>query len=65
MNALAVAGHDNQSASGIPAGGVLITGGLSLRCNRELSRRPGFSRNHVRNEPPRSLNGYALAAICV
>ena len=30
MNSLASGGHNSQSASGIPAGGVLITGGLCL-----------------------------------
>jgi|LakMenE18May11ns_1017448.scaffolds.fasta_scaffold9954617_5 hypothetical protein len=40
-NRLAAGGHNRQSASGIPAGGVLITGGLCLRCNRESSCRQG------------------------
>jgi len=30
MNGLALGGHESQSASGIPVGGALITGGLCL-----------------------------------
>jgi len=48
----------SQSASGIPAGGLLITGDLCLRCNRESSCRQGVSRAGVRDEPSRPLNRY-------
>ena len=37
ISVLTLAGVASQSASGIPAGGVFITGGLCLRCNRESS----------------------------
>ncbi|MFN7679040.1 MAG: hypothetical protein ACK5QW_10675, partial [Cyanobacteriota bacterium] len=47
-----------HSASGIPAGGALITSGLCLRCKRESSYRQGFSRAEVRLEPSRPLNTY-------
>jgi hypothetical protein len=58
MRALTAAGVASQSASEIPAGGVVITGGLCLRCNRDSSRRQGFSRAEVRGELSRPLNGY-------
>jgi len=60
MNCLASGGHDSQSASGIPAGGVLITDSLCLRSNQESSCRQGFSSNKVRAEPSRPLNGYVI-----
>ena len=60
MNALASGGHNSQSASGIPAGGELITGGLCLRCKPESSSRQGFSRAQVRRELSRPLNGYRM-----
>ena len=56
MNCLASGGHDSQSASGIPAGGVLITDGLCLRCNRESSCSQEFSSVSARDEPSRPLN---------
>ena len=56
------AGVVSQAASEIPAGGVLITGGLCLRCNRESSCFQGFSWANVRSEPSRPLNGYRGSA---
>jgi hypothetical protein len=55
-----LAGVASQSASGIPGGGLLITGGLCLRYNRESSCRQGFSRAEVLVEPSRPLNGTTL-----
>jgi hypothetical protein len=42
-----------QSAAEIPAGGVLISGALSLRCKHESCRRQGVSGGRVRAEPSR------------
>ena len=58
MKARTAVGVACQSASEIPAGVALITGGLCLRCNRESSRRQGFSRDEVRSVPSRPLNRY-------
>jgi hypothetical protein len=55
---LASGGHNSQSASGIPAGGALITGGLCLKCKLESSWRQGFCRADVLGEPSRILNAY-------
>jgi hypothetical protein len=49
----------SQSASGIPAGDGLITGGLCLRCKRESRCCQGFSSAKVRSGPSRPLNGYS------
>jgi hypothetical protein len=57
ISSLAQAGHHTQSASEIPEGGVLITGDLCLRCNRDSSCPQGFSRVDVRYEPSAQLNG--------
>ena len=48
----------------MPAGGVLITGSVSLRYNRESIFRQGFNRVDVRNEPSRPLNGYKKIGQC-
>jgi hypothetical protein len=58
MKSLTPAGHDCQSASEIPDGGVVIAGNLWLRCNRDSSRRQGFSRGDVRYELSCPLNAY-------
>jgi len=58
ISSLAPAGHDTQSASEIPEAGVVITGDLCLRCNRDSSCRQGFSRNDVHYDPSRPLNRY-------
>jgi len=57
MKDLTADGVASQSASEIPAGGVLITGGLCLRCNRESSCCQGFGWANVRSEPSHPLNG--------
>ena len=58
ISALTLAGVSSQSASGIPAGSALITGGLYLGCNRKSNCRQGFNRVDIRDEPSRPLNGY-------
>ena len=58
MIVLAPAGHVNQSASEIPAGGAPIASNLCLRCKRESGCRQAFSRVEVCGELSRPLNGY-------
>lgn len=60
---LTLAGVAAQSASEIPAGGALITGGLYLRCNQDSSRRHAFIRNAVPVAPSHLLNWYSLPNI--
>ena len=61
MKTLTAAGVASQSASEIPAGVVLITGGLCLRCNQESSFRQEFNRAEVRSEQSRPLNRYQFS----
>jgi hypothetical protein len=52
------AGHDNQSASEMPAGGLHITDGFCLRCNRDSSCCQRLSRAKVRGRLSRPLDAY-------
>lgn len=54
------ASQNSPSASEIPAGIALITGGLYLRCKLESGYRYGISSNKVPGQPSRPLNGYSL-----
>jgi hypothetical protein len=46
------------SASGIPAGGALITGGLCVRWKRESDCHTGFSGNNIRCKSFNISSGY-------
>ena len=63
ISALTLAGVSSQSASGIPVGSALITGGLYLGCNRQSNCRQWFSRADVSRELSRPLNGYHDASV--
>jgi len=56
-------GVASQSASELPTGVLIFTGGLCLRYNRGSSCRQGFSRAEVRRKPLRPLKRYS-ASLC-